>query len=217
MSVDDRFIQEHAGLVKSIAHKLRAQLDLNCELDDLVAFGYAGLIEASDRFDPSRGVQFNTFAYYRVRGAMLDGIRQMAHLPRRVHSKIKMAEATDLVTEPVGQAPEQRTDTQATVAQASAILGRLTTAYIAEAMGQGEEEVAELNPETRFLNVQQSDIVKKAISTLPEREKALILGFYFDNRTFDDVAKSLNISKSWASRLHTKALDLLREALEEVA
>lgn len=219
MSPDDRFIQEHAGLVKSIAHKIKAQLDLNCQLDDLIASGYEGLVEAKQRFDPSRGVQFNTFAYYRVRGAILDGVRKMAYLPRRMHSHLKAAMATDLITEDAAdarsQTPEQRQDAQATVEQMHTILGRLTTAYVAEAMGHGPEEALK-NPESALAKAQQSDIVRKAVDTLPERERALIVGFYFEHRNFDEVAKDLNISKSWASRLHAKALDLLKAALEEV-
>ncbi|MCB9708566.1 MAG: sigma-70 family RNA polymerase sigma factor [Myxococcales bacterium] len=219
MTLDDRFIQEHAGLVKSIAYKLKAQLDLNCELDDLIAFGYTGLVEAKQRFDPSRGVQFNTFAYYRIRGAVLDGIRQMAYLPRRAYSQLKLAQATDLIAEPAGevaaQTPEQKSDTKTALEHSYAILGRLSTAYIAEAMGQGEEVLAK-DPERHLAHAQQVALVKKAVDVLPERERALVVGFYFENRNFDEVAKELNISKSWASRLHAKALDLLRQALEEV-
>ena len=71
MKTDDAFVKQYAGLVRTIASKVRAQMDLTCELDDLIAFGTQGLIEAASRFDESRGIQFNTFAYYRIRGAII--------------------------------------------------------------------------------------------------------------------------------------------------
>ena len=114
----DAIVKEYQGLVRSIALKLRSQFDLNCDLDDLIAFGNQGLLEAMSRFDPTRGVQMNTFAYYRIRGAVLDGVRRMAYLPRRIHHKVREAEALDLVSEPIGDAraatPEAKADLEAT-------------------------------------------------------------------------------------------------------
>ena len=84
-SADDDFVREHEGFVRSIALRVRAEMDLTCELDDLVSAGFHGLLEAKSRFDATRGVQFSTFAYYRVRGACIDSVRKMAYLPRRAH------------------------------------------------------------------------------------------------------------------------------------
>lgn len=218
MNVDDAFVKQYAGLVKTIAHKVRAQMDLTCELDDLIAFGTQGLIEAASRFDETRGVQFNTFAYYRIRGAVIDGVRQMAYLPRRIHQKVRAAEAGDQITQAVGEAraasPDGRTDAIAAANAIDDTLAQLTAAFVMASVGQGEDDAPE-SPEEQLGDAQTRKRVLGALAVLPERERALVQGFYFDGRTFDDVAKGLGVSKSWASRLHTKALQLLREALEE--
>ena len=96
-----QFIEEHEGMVYGLAHRLRRELSLRGEIDDLVAFGFGGLLEAERRFDPARGVRFRTFAYYRVRGAMLDGVRKMAHLPRRAHERHQSEDEVELTAAPM--------------------------------------------------------------------------------------------------------------------
>ena len=81
-------------------------------------------------------------------------------------------------------------------------------------LGQSEEEHVPDSPEEGVLQKETAARVRKAIEVLPEREAALVRGFYFEGRHFEEVAKELGISKSWASRLHTKALELLRQELE---
>lgn len=214
----EQLVQNGQGLVRSLAMKLKAQLDVTCELDDLIAFGNQGLVQAAGRYDPARGAQFQTFAYYRIRGAIIDGIRAMAYLPRRAHEKLKAAEAQDDVTEAVGEAraasPEARGDVGATVTAIGDTLGRLTASYLMSSVGQGEEDKPD-TPEEMLLSAETRARVTKAVATLPDRERALVTGFYLQGRTFEEVAKELGISKSWASRLHTKALDLLKQALDE--
>ncbi|MFW6088028.1 MAG: sigma-70 family RNA polymerase sigma factor, partial [Myxococcota bacterium] len=104
---DDRFIEQHRDLVQRLARKVRSELDLTCDAEELEAYGFQGLVQARDRFDADRGVRFSTFAYYRVRGAILDGVRQMAFLPRRAHRRLRLAEATDRITEPLTTARGQ--------------------------------------------------------------------------------------------------------------
>lgn len=214
----DQLVRDYQGLVRSIAQKLHGQLDLTCELEDLVAFGNKGLVEAAGRYDASRGVQFNTFAYYRIRGAVLDGVRAMAYLPRRAHARLRAAEARDDVTESIGEAraatPEVRGDVSATVTALDEALGRLTASYVMAAVGQGEDDKP-TTPEEAVISAELRTRVAKALAKLPERERALVQGFYFEGRKFDEVAKELGVSKSWASRLHGKALALLKESLAE--
>ena len=195
MQLSDAFIQEHERLVHGLAGRLSRELALRSDKDDLVAFGYGGLLEARRRFDPARGVQFQTFAYYRVRGAMLDGIRRMAYLPRRAHEKARAAQ----------EAAPAPTALDKAFARMSA---RLT-------MGAGPRaEAGSDDPESSLLRKESLSRLLKALSTLPPRERALVRGFYFEGRQFDEIASELGISKSWASRLHAKALAALRETLE---
>lgn len=215
---DSAYITEYEPLVRSIAAKLVAQLDLKVDHDDLHAFGLKGLVEARSRFDPSRGVQFNTFAYYRIRGAILDGVRLMAYMPRRVHQILKTAEALDQIAEPLGEAKAAPgappPDVGATAVSLDDALTKLTASYVLASLGQGEDDKPD-TPEELFSGASERARVVAVVSTLPDRERALVQGFYFEERTLDDVAKDLGISKSWASRLHAKALEILRDALEQ--
>jgi RNA polymerase sigma factor for flagellar operon FliA len=212
---DREFIQQYDAFVRGIVKHTRAQLGLEGDAEDMVAFAYEGLLEARLRFDPARGVQFKSFAYYRVRGALLDGVRRMAYLPRRAYARLKAAEALDLEGEPAvearaaaGVAP----DVASSLRGIDGILGRVAAAYCTAA-GADEEESNDTNPERALLASEQRDRVKLALATLPEQERFLISGHYVDGRNFDELAKELGLSKSWASRLHTRALDRMREAL----
>ncbi len=221
MPDDDAYIEELRPFVRSIAHRIRAQLDLTCDLEELIAFGLGGLVEARARFDPSRGVQLNTFAYYRIRGAILDGVRDMAYLPRRMHAIRRAAEAGDVVLEDAGaaraQAPAGSRVTKDDAVQAvDDMLGKLTASFVLASVGQGDE-ARPATPEEELMEASEADRVRAALDVLPDRERALVEGFYFEGRQFEEVARELGISKSWASRLHTKALGLLREALESDA
>lgn len=213
---DQRFVEEHRPMVRKIALRVRAELDLTCELDDLIAFGFHGLLEARTRFDPARGVQFSTFAYYRVRGAILDGVRKMAYLPRRVHQKRRAAEAIDWELEAQGEAraasPEKKADVEATLAAIDDVLGKITASFMLAAVGQDETAAPE-SPEEQLIEASERQRLRSALSVLPERERIVVHGMYFEGRNLDDIGAELGISKSWACRIHTRALGLLREAL----
>ncbi len=218
---DDRFVREHEGLVRGIATRLRGEMDLSLELADLVAWGFHGLLEARSRFDPTRGVQFNTFAYYRIRGSMIDGVRKMAYLPRRLHQMRKVAESADLVGEAsaeaqAGATPEQNADAEANLAAIDDTLGKITAAYVIEAMGQSEAD-QETSPEEALAGAEDKSRreaqLHALLKTLPEREAFVVRGFYFEGRVLDDIAADLGVSKSWASRIHTRALGLLRDQI----
>ena len=216
---DDDVVREHQGLVRNVALRVRSEMDLNCDLEDLISAGYLGLMEAKGRFDPTRGVLFTTFAYYRVRGACIDSIRKMAYLPRRAHQARKLAEAADAVLE---QAAEDRAatasakaDIDATVQAIDDVLGRLTASYVIEAVSAEEAEVEK--PDDQLIRAVESKRVREALLELPERELKVVREFYFEGRVLDDIAKDLGISKSWASRIHTKALGIVRSRLERGA
>ncbi len=215
-AVDDAFVKEHEGFVRNIAGRVRKELDLHCELDDLVAWGFQGLIEARARFDSSRGVQFGTFAHYRVRGAVIDGVRKMAYLSRRAHIARKVAEAADDLLEHEAAtraaSPEARADVQQTVQAIDDVLGKLTAAFVIASVGQDDSASPEPADE-QLIRADESVRVREAVAKLPEREAKVVRGLYFEGRLLDDVAKELGVSKSWASRIHTKALALMKGSL----
>src|SRR4051812_14900284 len=106
MQGDPEF-EANQELVERIVRRLIRELDLSCDPDDLRAWGHQGLLEAKPRFDPARGVRFWVFAYYRVRGAILDGVRSQGWLKRRAYAKLKAYEAPDALSEQLAEAPAQ--------------------------------------------------------------------------------------------------------------
>ncbi len=213
-AADDAFVAEYDGFVRSIALRVRNEFDLTTDIADLLAWGYQGLLEAKQRYDASRGVQFNTFAYYRVRGAIIDGVRKMAYLSRRAHQARKFAEAADDILEQAAAtraaSPEARKDVEQTVQAIDDVLGRLTASFVIASLGQ-DAEVEQ--PDEALVRHGERERLRAALSLLPEREAIVVRGMYFEERLLDDIAKELGVSKSWASRIHTKALGMLRETL----
>lgn len=193
----EELIAQHAKMVLGLASRLRHELSLHGELDDLIAFGYGGLLEADHRFDPARGVRFKTFAYHRVRGAMLDGVRKMAELPRRAHARLKH---------------ESEASPTAAPTPMDKAFARIRASVSGESPVQGH--FGRESPESALLKSESIARLLAALSELPERERVLLRGRYFEGRSLDALATELGISKSWASRLHTQALAQLRKTLE---
>jgi RNA polymerase sigma factor for flagellar operon FliA len=217
MDEDRKFVEQYEGFVRNIAGKTREQLSLPCEIDDLVGFGYRGLLEARERFDPSQGVQFKSYAYYRVRGAMIDGVRKMVDLPRRAYLRMRAARALDTECESAGQVraavKQTRTDLYASLQAVDSILSRVVTAYSLGGVLDLEHTDAK-TPEDLAMDREQKSAALRAMERLPERERRLLRGVYLEDRTIENVARELGLSKSWASRMHGRALDMLRNAIE---
>jgi RNA polymerase sigma factor for flagellar operon FliA len=193
----NEIVHRHEKMVLGLAHRLRAELCLRGELEDLIAFGFGGLLEAERRFDPRRGIQFQTFAYHRIRGAMLDGVRKMALLPRRAHERFKAAQGHDPTAAPT---------------ELDKAFVRLSASLTAATPLQGR--YGDQSPEAMVLRSEALSRLLAAIPSLSPRQRLLVRGHYFEGRSLDEMARELGISRSWASRLHTQALAQLRAAVE---
>ena len=216
-------------LVEIIARQVSRAIGRGLELDDLLSYGREGLLDAARRYEPSRGVPFRAYANYRVRGAIIDGVRRMGRLPRRTHDRLRGLEAAartsegaleDLQTTPApgaagGQAELQLTEHLAAMATAMAV-GLVAN----RALGDEGELVAVAqaeDPEEDLARAELLGVVRQAIQDLPEQEAELVRRHYLENERFDQVAKDLGLSKSWASRLHTRAIGRLGKRLRGVA
>ncbi|HEX9295804.1 MAG TPA: sigma-70 family RNA polymerase sigma factor [Polyangiaceae bacterium] len=219
----------HLDLVDLIARQLARELGRSAELEDLRAMGHQGLLEAARRFDETRGVSFRRFANYRVRGAMLDGVRKSAPLPRRAHGRIRALEAALLVAEsaaedaapvsvprtPDARASEQKlTEHLADMATAMAV-GLLATPTVGD---EGEPSAIDsaMSPEEAVVQAELRQLLIAALDDLPEDERTLVRRHYLEGERFDQVAASLGLSKSWGSRLHTRAVARLTKRLRQL-
>lgn len=216
MSDSDRaaLISEHKPLIHAIARRVRSEVGTQVAVEDLEAFGIQGLLEAHSRFDASRGARFGTFAYYRIRGAMLDGVRKMVDAPPKGMLRAKRQQAADDIAEnagleraadPTGRSPERAAEAM------QRTLARLTTSFVASCVDADPD--AAPTPDGPLLRRERQSEVRRALEHLPDRERTILVAFYFDERSLEDVARELGLSISWASRLHHKGLDRLRELL----
>lgn len=215
-------VESHLSFVRSIAAKVKEQLPREIEFDDLVAYGTQGLIEAADRYDPAHGTAFSTFSYYRIRGAIYDGLRGMGWLPRGEYARHRFEERSNAYLQNLsdreeGTAPADReaADVEDDVKAIAGALGGVAAIFVMALEAMPEEPVdPSPRPEQQVEEHQQRHVVREALQSLPEKERRLLELYYFEDRSLLDAGQALGLSKSWASRLHARAVTLLKEALE---
>jgi RNA polymerase sigma factor for flagellar operon FliA len=217
----ERFHSELA-LVEAIAAQILRSVGRSIEFDDLVGAGREGLLDAARRFDPSRGVPFGAYAALRVRGAILDGVRQLSLLPRRTYERIAALEAAVRVSE--GEAEQVFADAAGTDPNAArrALEEHLSSIALAAAIGiaaetRGEPIDGEDTPEQALSRAQLVQVVRGAVAELDDFEGQIVRRHYLEGEHLEDIARDLEISKSWASRLHTRAVGRLAKRLRGVA
>jgi RNA polymerase sigma factor for flagellar operon FliA len=216
----DRLVEQHLSLVQAIAAKLKRTLGRTIEFEDLVAYGTKGLLEAADRFDPAQGASFTTFAYYRVRGAMLDGLRTMGWYSRADYARYRAEERANEYLQNQSERDTAGKQAGATSDSASAldgiaeILGGVATIHITSLEAAASIADEKLPPPDADLErVQNKARVREALKTLPDKERALMELYYFGEKNLGEAGAALGLSKSWACRLHARAVGLLRAAL----
>src|SRR3954452_12500442 len=224
----DRLIQQHLGLVQSLARKVKKQITARIDFDDLVGYGSKGLIEAAERFDPSHGVAFTTFAYYRIRGAMLDGVRTMGWYSRADYARYRAEERANEYLQnqadregaaraqnPEAAGPTRRDTAEALAGIAEALSGvatiHITSLEAASRVADESQPAPDAAVDTRRL----SRRVREALTALPDKERQLMELYYFGEKNLEEAGAQMGLSKSWACRLHARAVDLLRRAMND--
>ena len=219
----ERF-HEQLSLVRIIASQVSRTLGGHVEFEELLSGGREGLLDAARRFDPSRGIPFKMYANYRVRGAMLDGVRKISALPRRAHERLAALEAASLVSEGEAEHAAQSSGAKDPGAAEAALSEHLAAMATAAAMGvlvesvrskSGEvvDAVSDSNPEEELERAELLALVRESLSELPREEAELVRRHYFDGQRLEDIAADLDVSRSWASRLHTRAMGRLTKRL----
>lgn len=217
-----QLIEDHQGLVRSLAFAMRRSLPKNVELDDLISYGQVGLAEAARDFKPGLGNQFSTYAYYRVRGAMCDGLSKLLWFSRSAYHRMKFQQLADDVVQEDSQNPHP--DDAHDAAGNTQWLSRMTTSlavvYLATASGDGEEssqwnlaDEAAAQPSSAMETRETNSVIHEMIDSLPDDSRQLLRFTYFDGLTLQEAGQRLGLSKSWASRLHAKALEQLGRSL----
>ena len=214
-------VEQYTPYVRSIAGKIRKKLPPDIEFDDLVEYGMIGLLEAAQRFDPEAGANFMTFAYYRIRGAVYDGLRSMGWMSRTEYAKARFEEraneylaAVAFAEESGEQAPENPFE-HAVQDLASAVEG-LAAVYLTAIDGTEGLQLEDTNnplPEESLGLEQARALVRQTIAGLGDQERQLMEMYYYREMSLQEVGDHLGLSKSWTSRLHGRVVDKLRRIL----
>lgn len=200
------------GLVRSIAWKIHQKLPSSIDLDDLIGFGQIGLAEAARDFDNNRNVQFTTYAYYRVRGAILDGLSTMSWFSKADYNRGRYELGANDVLE---SCPDR--DDETWFGKTARIL---SMSYL---MSRSGNEPSAFEPETADSPAETAEaaelkeMMHHFVDELPTQEKAILKAVYFDGLSIKAAGETIGIGKPWASRLHGRALDILFRKMTEIS
>ena len=222
--IREKLILEYAPLVKLVAGRLSMYLGYNVEYEDLVSYGIFGLIDAIDKFDSMKAVKFETYASLRIRGAILDQIRKMDCIPRTIRKKQKKIDSAM-------KEIEQDTGRMATDEEIAKKLGITDDDYLGwqsqmkitglvsldEFLESGTESIPQQGNQHRFESpeevIEKTELKKTlelALELLTEKEKKVILLYYYEDLTLKEISNVLEVSESRISQLHTRALQKMK-------
>lgn len=225
--LQEKIIIEYAGLVKLVAGRLSMYLGYNVEYDDLVGYGTFGLIDAIDKFDYKKGFKFETYASLRIRGAILDQIRKMDWIPRSIRQKqrkmdmayqsLEIKYGRNVSEEEVARELEISVEELENWQNQTKVTNIIS---LDEFMEQGSEAKVEQNLITTFDQPEQiveqqelKELLTKTLDTLTEKEKKVIILYYYEELTLKEISRILEVSESRISQLHTKALQKMKAKL----
>lgn len=228
----DKLIMEYAPLIKFIAQKIAVRLPSNIELDDLISSGVIGLMDAIEKYDPTRDNKFKTYAEFRIRGSILDELRAQDWVPRSVRDKAKMLDRTiieleaDLgrsptdeeAAEKLGMNMEEFYDLVNQVRPVSVLSIDDTTTFsnVDKKSILNLLEGCKLNNPFNQLNIKSvKDVVTQAIEDLPERQRLVLSLYYYEDLNLKEIGKILRVTESRVSQLHAQAITRLRAKLTQ--
>jgi RNA polymerase sigma factor for flagellar operon FliA len=232
--IREDFIKQYAPLIKYVAGKVAVGMPHSVEFDDLVGYGVFGLIDAIDKFDPEKNVKFKTYAVTRIRGAIFDELRNIDWVPRSVRQKTKEIEEaiSDLEARLGRTATDQeiaaslgmdKKDFDKTMIKISgtSVLSLSDVWFSGDendkgSIGDSIEGPASYIPEFAVEKEAIRQIIIESINELPDKEKKILVLYYYEDLTLKEIGEVLDVTESRVSQLHTKAILRLRAKLTNV-
>jgi RNA polymerase sigma factor for flagellar operon FliA len=213
-------VEHHAALVKRIAYHLAGRLPASVEVDDLIQAGMIGLLEAAAHYSSDRGASFETYAGIRIRGAMIDALRQLDWAPRSVHRKGReVAQAMRDIEKKEGRAGSD--------AEIAAVMGIALADYHTIVQDSAACQVSSLDDAAGVMDIAGNEpdparetesgalreALAEAIATLPERERLVMSLYYDEELNLKEIGAVLGVSESRTCQLHGQALVRLRSRM----
>ena len=228
----ERVLLEHLPMVRFLARRIHERLPQHVDIEDLVSAGVVGLMDAFAKFDPTKKVQFRSYAQFRIRGAILDSLRTLDWSPRELRRKGRaVEEAIRVLTARTGRAPgegEIAAEMGIALEEYQQLLGDLKgleigTLHMERNEDSGEEELAyvpgrpEDDPLFHCLRGELEDRLAGAIANLPDRERLVMTLYYYEEMTMREIGLALGVVESRVSQVHASAVVHLRSALKDLA
>ncbi len=228
----DQLIMDYAPLVRFVAQRISSRLPANIELDDLISAGVIGLMDAIEKYDPTRDNKFKTYAEFRVRGSILDELRSQDWVPRSVRDKAKKIDRTSA-------ALEQKLGRLVTDLEVSEAMGieineyydmvskvkSITLLSVDELLSPTKTEKKNLleilenaNSKNPFVDLKNKGIREMLVATideLPEKQRLVLSLYYYEELNLKEIGKILDVTESRISQLHTQAVERLKIKLKD--
>ncbi len=230
----EQVILEYSPMIKYVANRIALRLPSHIEVDDLISVGVMGLIDAIEKYDPTRGAKFKTYAEFRVRGSILDELRSLDWVPRSIRQKAANVDAVSHKLQArFGRPPED----EEVAAEMGVSLEQFFTTLnetksmplisledlgIAKESGERRSLLeclagkSDVDPQTQLRLTELKSIIAKAIDSLPEKERLMISLYYYEELTMREIGEVLGITESRVSQIHSKAVFRLRTKLRSL-
>jgi RNA polymerase sigma factor for flagellar operon FliA len=232
--IREHFVNQYAPLVKYVAGKIAIGMPQNVDFDDLVGYGVFGLLDAIEKFDPDKDIKFKTYAVTRIRGAIFDELRSIDWVPRSVRQKAKELEriigrletrlgrsaSDDEIARELGINIKELHSLILKIS-GSSILSLSDVWYVGDesdkvSVMESIESPKSLNPDIIVEREEIKNIIVQAISELPDKEKKVLILYYYEDLTLKEIGEVLQVTESRISQLHTKAILRLRSKLMNI-
>lgn len=228
----DQLIMDYAPLIKFVAQRIASRLPPNIEIDDLISSGVIGLMDAIEKYDPSRDNKFKTYAEFRIRGAILDELRSQDWVPRSVRDKSKKIDRAYSEL-------EQRYGRSVTDEELSNAMGleindfydmlskvKSTSLVSIDDVGAAGsdrkslleciENVNSKNPFVQLKSKSVRDLLVKTIEDLPDKQRLVLSLYYYEDLNLKEIGRVLDVTESRVSQLHTQAVSRLKSKLKAI-
>ncbi len=223
-------VEEHVPLVRFLAGRVSSKLPASIEVDDLIGAGTIGLIDAAEKFDPSRGIRFRTYAERRIRGAILDHLRSLDWAPRSLRRRARELQSAQATL----QREHGRSVDEAEVAEfleiglheLQGLVNEINSVQVASLHVTDENDGSSVNdpiqalpasPEYSPFAVYEREEARQqlaaAVESLPEKERLVVSLYYVDELTMKEIGSVLGVNESRVSQIHSKAVARLRNAM----
>ncbi len=211
----DRLVETFRSYSHAIAAEVLRKYP-SIDRDDIIGAAELGLVEASQSFDPSRGVLFKTFAYYRIRGAIYDSLRKMGWFAKDT-ARLRFESGANEYLKDYADSAQPAGSPDATVQELQDITTSVVNCYFLSLTSMTEElpETGVKSAEERYIAKETREKLRQALAKLPEKNREVLTAYYFRDETLESIGGRLGLSKSWLSRLHAKSLEMLRTVMEE--